>query len=92
MTTQPEEPESAAAAEPLRVFDLFDPGKADPVTEAEVAAHHAAYEDPRSYEARQAWKEAHPDQPSPVRRSGSVLGALFKALEPKPEPELEAEL
>ena len=84
---------------PLRVFDLFDPGKPDPVTEAEVAAHHAAYPDPRSYEAARAWKDAHPDAPSPVRRTGSVLDALFKALgpeaeadpEPEPEPELDAE-
>lgn len=63
--------------EPLRVFDLFDPGKPDPVLEAEVAAHHAAYPDPRSYEAKKAWKDAHPDQPVPVRRRGrSPLAVL----------------
>jgi hypothetical protein len=94
MTTQPEGPEAEAAAGPLRVFDLFDPGKPDPVLEAEVAAHHAAYPDPRSYDAKKAWKDAHPDTPSPVRRTGSVLDALFKALGPEaePAPEPEAEL
>ncbi len=81
------------ATGPLWVSDLFDPGKPDPVTEAELAAHHAAYEDPRSYDAKQAWRAAHPDTPSPVRRSGSVLGALFTALGPEAEadPEPEAE-
>jgi hypothetical protein len=80
--------------DPLRVSDLFDPGKPDPVLDAEVAAHHAAYDDPRSYEATRAWRDAHPDQPSPVHRTGSVLSALFRALEPKAaaEPEPEAEL
>jgi hypothetical protein len=58
------------ATEPLRVFDLFDPGKPDPVLEAEVAVHHAAYPDPRSYDAKKAWRDAHPDQPSPVRMRG----------------------
>ncbi len=81
---------------PLRVFDLFSPGAADPVLEAEVAAHHAAYDDPRSYAAKLAWRDAHPDTASPVHRSGSVLGALYQALGPEPEPgdepEPEAEL
>jgi len=74
---------------PFRVFDLFDPGRPDPVVEAEVAAHHAAYPDPRSYEAKQAWQAAHPDAPSPVHRSGSVLGALFRVLDPEAETEAE---
>ena len=72
--------------EPLRVFDLFDPGKPDPVLEAEVAAHHAAYPDPRSYDAKKAWKDAHPDQASPVRRRGpGILQLLREALDPENE-------
>jgi hypothetical protein len=86
------DPEPSAG--PLRVFDLFDPGKPDPVTEAEVAAHHAAYPDPRSYDAKKAWKDAHPDAPSPVRRTGpspmAVLGE-WMGLAADPEPEAEAE-
>ncbi len=66
-----------------------DPGKPDPVTEAEVAVHHAAYDDPRSYDAKKAWREAYPDQPSTLHHTGSGLGALLKALEPEPEPEAE---
>jgi hypothetical protein len=85
-----EDPRPEPTTGPLRVFDLFNPGKPDPVLEAEVAAHHAAYPDPRSYEAKQAWRDAHPDTPSPVRRTGSVLGAMFREL--GPEPDLEAEL
>jgi hypothetical protein len=77
---------------PLRVFDLFDPGKPDPVREAEVAAHHAAYPDPRSYEAAVAWREAHPDDQAPVRHTGPGLAkALFDALAADPEPETEPE-
>ena len=69
---------------PFRVFDLHDPGNADPVTEAEVAAHHAAYEDPRSHDAKQAWRAAHPDQPSPVRRTGKgAFADLRDALNPE---------
>ena len=76
-------------AEPLRVFDLFDPGKPDPVLEAEVTAHHAAYPDPRSYDAKKAWRDAHPDQPSPVRRTGKgVLADLREALGPGQDPEV----
>ena len=86
------EPQPDPTTGPLRVFDLFDPGKPDPVLEAEIAAHHAAYPDPRSYEAKQAWRDAHPDAASPVHRSGSVLDALFRALRPESEPEPEAEL
>jgi hypothetical protein len=71
---------------PLRVFDLFDPGKPDPVREAEVAAHHAAHPDPRSYEATRAWKDAHPDERAPVRRRGRGLFAdLRDALDPERE-------
>jgi hypothetical protein len=76
----------------FRVFDLFDPGKPDPVLEAEVAAHHAAYPDPRSFEAKQAWREAHPDLPSPVRRRGAgLLADLREALADAPESEPEPE-
>lgn len=81
-------PDPEPSAVPLRVFDLFDPGKPDPVLEAEVAAHHAAYPDPRSYEAAKAWKDAHPDQPSPVRHRGP---GIFQALREALEPEAEAE-
>jgi hypothetical protein len=84
-----QDPQADPATGPFRVFDLFDPGKPDPVLEAEVAAHHAAYPDLRSYEAKKAWKDAHPDAPSPVHRTGSVLGALFRELSPEPEPEAE---
>ena len=71
-------------AEPLRVFDLFDPARPYPVLEAEVAAHHAAYADPRSYDAKKAWRDAHPGQPSPVRRTGTpILAALRRALDPE---------
>jgi len=74
------------AAEPLRVFDLFDPGKPDPVLEAEVAAHHAAYPDPRSYDAKKAWRDAHPDQASPVRQRGpGIFQLLREATEPAKE-------
>jgi hypothetical protein len=85
-----EDPRPELTTGPLRVFDLFNPGRPDLVLEAEVAAHHAAYDDPRSYDAKKAWRDAHPDQPSPVRRTGSVLGPLLKAL--APEPDLEAEI
>jgi|GEM_PF-6042974 hypothetical protein len=88
--SEAEDPQAEPTTGPLRVFDLFDPGKPDPVLEAEVTAHHAAYPDPRSYEAKRAWKDAHPDAPSPVHRTGSVLGALFREF--NPEPEAEAEL
>lgn len=73
-------------SEPLRVSDLFDPGKPDPVLEAEVAAHHAAYPDPRSYEAAKAWKDAHPDERAPVRRTGrGAFADLREALRPDEE-------
>jgi len=89
-TPEPQQgPQADPAAGPLRVFDLSDPGKPDPATEAVVAAHHAAYDDPRSYDAKKAWREAHPDQPSTLHHTGSGLGALLKALEPEPEPEAE---
>jgi hypothetical protein len=78
---------------PHRVFDLFDPGKPDPVLEAEAAVHHAAYPDPRSYDAKKAWRDCHPDQPAPGRRRGSgILADLREALAPEGEPEPEAEL
>jgi len=78
------------ATEPLRVFDLFDPGKPDPVLDAEVAAHHAAYPDPRSYDAKKAWREAHPDQASPVRRNGpGIVSLLAEALSDEPDPARE---
>lgn len=78
---------------PLWVPDLFDPGRPDPVTEAERAAHLAAHPDPRSYESRAAWLAAHPDEQAPVHRAGSVLGALYRALAPEADgtgPETEA--
>ena len=87
-----EDPQAEPTTGPFRVFDLFDPGKPDPVLEAEVAAHHAAYPDPRSYEAKAAWRGAHPDAPSPVHRTDSVLGALFRELSPEAEPEPQAGL
>lgn len=75
-------------SKPLRVFDLFDPAKPDPVTEAEVAAHHAAYPDPRSYDATKAWKDAHPDERAPVRHRGpGILRALREALDPDNDKE-----
>lgn len=77
MTTNPDREPTG----PLRVFDLFDPARPDPVLEAEVAAHHAVYDDPRSYDAKKAWRDAHPDQPSPVRRNGrGIAGLLMDAL------------
>lgn len=73
-------------SKPLRVSDLFDPGRPDPVLEAEVAAHHAAYPDPRSYDARKAWLDAHPAERAPVRRTGrGALADLREALRPDRE-------
>jgi hypothetical protein len=75
-------PDREPATGPLRVFDLFDPARPDPVLEAEVAAHHAAYADPRSYDAKKAWRDAHPDQASPGRRNGpGIFQLLREALE-----------
>ena len=99
-----EDPQAEPTTGPFRVFDLFDPGKPDPVLEAEVAAHHAAYPDPRSYEAKAAWRGAHPDAPSPVhpcltrswvRCSGSSarkpsLNRKPGLNAPDPNPEVEA--
>jgi len=58
------------AREPFFIPDLLNPAEPDPVLEAEREAHLAAWPDPRSYEAHKAWKEAHPDQKAPVRRTG----------------------